>query len=94
MDYSITRLRLIAENYEELRCYAYDGGFSYWRKLSGEPGLTNANWTRVIDSLADFDRAVDHFGKRWKLEEMQVDGTVRWMGWELREFADYLNGGK
>ena len=96
MDYSVTRLRITATNYHELKCYAYDGGPSYWSKLSGEPGITTANWTRVIEVLADFDNAVDHFGKRWKLDKDEVyyealHGRPLWMGWELKEMCLWLN---
>lgn len=85
-DYTLTRIRFIAENYHELRCYANDGGRNPWNIITGEAGLTSASWQTVVDWLADFDATVKRYGKEYKLK-----GGIGFTPEECDLFTDYLN---
>lgn len=89
MDYRVYQLRFIADNYQELRCYAEDGGRSMWSIMTGEPGLTDDTWESVVRSLADFDTALKAIGGRYEINE---DGQFLIKGRDYHKMKLYLSG--
>lgn len=87
MDYSVRKLRFIADNYQELRCYVEDGGKNMWSIMTGEPGLTDETWESVVRSLVDFDTALKATGGR-----INEDGQFIIRGRDFHKMKLYLDG--
>ena len=91
--YGRFKLRWIAENYFELRCYAEDGR-NAWQQITGETGLTDSSWMSVVEELADFDTALNFIGKTWKMQKIAEDSRFRITNSEVGQMLRFLNKGE
>ena len=91
--YGRFKLKWIAENYFELRCYVEDGR-NAWQQITGEVGLTDRLWERIVEELADFDTALKHIGKTWKMQKITEDSRFRIANSEIGRMLKFLNGGE
>ena len=88
-NYSITKLRTIAENWYELMCLAEDGC------LARDNAINHQDWRGVIEGKVDFSRALEYTRKRNKFSIMlQTEDKLEWLkSYDYRAMVKFLNTG-
>ena len=84
-DYSVTRLKTIAENYDELVRLAESGCYGFQNTINHQ------DWRRITEEKVDFDRALVATRRKVKFDIMNYDGSQFLEVIDYRIMAGYLN---